>query len=87
MKISIRPITDIDEPVSLWLNSLTGYSEDYDNNELADLIKLERLNAQSDNDSEQSSSATYKTLWTVLAIGVTVIAIGIGLFVVFKKDE
>lgn len=87
LKISIRPITDIDEPVSLWLNSLTGYSYDYDNTELDELIKLERLKAQSDNDAEQSSSATYKTLWTALAIGVTIISIGIGLFVVFKKDE
>ena len=87
LKVSIRPLTELNESVSVWLNGVNGYSDEYDDDALANAIKLERLRSQNDVDSDSNEKSGNTMIWTLVAVGIAMIAIGTGLFIVLKREE
>ena len=85
MRISARCLTGDTEGVSLVMYDLKGYSAEYNSEELGELINDLRLRMQGiDNDD---SGWNKDIILTVLAILISMIAVGIGLFIVFRRDE
>ena len=86
LKISIRALTDDAESVSVWLNSIKGYSVDYDDDELESVIKAERLRLQGDNE-DSAKVKTGISATTVIWIVVVIVTLGIGIFVALRKED
>ena len=86
LKISIRALTDDSESVSIWLNSIKGYSTEYDDEDLEGVIEMERLRTKGESDTadERGMGATVVTIVLVI---ITIVAVGIVLFVLFKKED
>ena len=87
IKISVRPLSDIDKEISIWINGIRGYSEEHDDKDLASLIKLERLRAQESADESESGTVDYQKIFTVIGVVIASLAIGVILFIIFKKEE
>ncbi len=86
LRISVRCLTDETEECDLWLYGLSGYSEEYSSTELAELIETQR-NIIKNTDKDADNSWNSGMIFTVLGITIAVIAVGIGLFMVFKKED
>ena len=86
LKISIRSLTHDTESVSVWLNSVKGYSTEYADDDLASAIKLERLRTQDDSEDDNTRS-NGDTVVTIILVTVVIIAIGAVLFVLFRKED
>ena len=86
LKISIRALTDDSESVSIWLNSIKGYSTEYDDEDLEGVIEMERLRTKGESDTadERGMGATVVTIILVI---ITIVAVGVVLFVLFKKED
>ena len=87
IKISVRPLSEIDKEISVWINGIRGYSEEHDDKDLASLIKLERLRAQENADESEDGTINYQKIFTVIGVVIASLAIGVILFIIFKKEE
>ncbi len=85
MRISARCLTGDTEAVSLVMYDLKGYSAEYDSEELDELINKLRLEMQGIDHEE--SKWDKNIIVTILAVLVSMIAVGIGLFMVFRRGE
>ena len=85
MRISVRCLTGDTDGVSLVMYDLTGYSAEYDSEELEKLISELRLEMQGIDGED--SGWDKNIIITVLAVLVSMIAVGIGLFMVFRRGE
>jgi hypothetical protein len=78
LKISIRPLNDVDESVSMWFNGLHGHSVQYTYEELFENIKNYRLSADAAAEVSNVSKDIRSNIFTAIGISIAVISIGIG---------
>ena len=85
MRISVRQIYGDASNSTLWLHGISGYSTEYEEERLEELILNER-NKIKNIDEESSEAAGIEQ--TAIAIGIVVVlgALGIGIFIAFRKD-
>lgn len=86
VKVSARCLTGDTQGFSLLLHDITGYSNEYTSEELKTLIDELRLKMQGIED-EDDNSFNKTIVITTITVVVSLIAVGIGLFMVFKRDE
>ena len=86
IRISVRSLDGAVDACSLWIGEIVGCSNAYSSTYLAELIKNERDRVRNPDNSDQDKTTIGKM---TLAVGivVTVGAIGIGLFVAFRRDD
>ena len=85
MKVSVRCLTGDSENMTVRLHRLKGYSSQYYSEDLAALIDEQRQ--QIKNSGEDDEGFNSKLLITVVGIAFAVVSVGIGLMMVFKKEE
>lgn len=86
VKISARCLTGDTQGFSLLLHDITGYSNEYTSEELQTLINELRLKMQGIGD-EESHGFNKNVVITIITVVVSLIAVGIGLFMVFRREE
>ena len=82
-KISARCLTEDTTGITLLLRNVRGYSSEYNSEELGTLIEEFRAGIralESDKKSEINKTA-------IVAIAVSIIAVGVGLVIVFRRDD
>ena len=85
MKVSVSCLTGSTEGSAVWLHDLTGYSAKHYSEELAVLIEEQRRQIKSSGEEDEAFGYTF--IFTVIGIVFAVAAVGIGLMMVFRKDE
>ena len=85
MRISVRCLTGDTDGVSLVMYDLKGYSAEYNSEELGELINELRLRMQGIDSDDGGWNKDI--ILTVIAVLISMIAVGIGLFIVFRRDE
>jgi hypothetical protein len=85
MKVSVRCLTSDAEGFTVRLHELKGYSSQHNSNDLAMLVDEHRQ--QIKNSGSDDKKLGYKFIVTIVGIAFSVVAVGIGLMMVFKKEE
>jgi len=88
IKIGAEMLDGNSNEFSLWVVGVTGYSDEYTSEELAELIEAERLRLRNQNASEENDVGQAELLW-IIFVGLFLISsliIGLILFVK-RKDE
>ncbi len=83
--VSVRCITDATDGMSIWLYDLNGYSNLYTSQELSEYIEALRL-ADSDG-ADNDGKFDYTVIFTVMGILFAIGAVGIGLLMVFRRED
>lgn len=85
MKISIRPLVSDADNCTLWLYDLCGYSDEYTSEELDTLIKTQREDLR--NPPQSDPNRIYRTVLISVCIVFVLVAVSVGLFMLFRRDE
>ncbi len=86
LRITVRCLTDSTQECVLWLYDLSGYSEEYTSEQLSTLIEEQRRkirNPDGDDDEGWNSGM----IITIVGVALAIIAVGIGLFMVFRSND
>ncbi len=86
IRISVRCLTDSTEKCVLWLYDLSGYSDIYNSDELSSLIDEQRRKIRDPN-GDENEGWNSRLVLTVVGVILAIIAVGIGLLMVFRKDD
>ena len=88
IKIGADLVEGESEEFSLWVLGLTGYSEEYTSEELAELIEAERLRIRNQNADENEENRNLSALWLAFAVILLISVFVFGMFRFFRrKDE
>ena len=82
-KLSARCLTDDTSGISILLHNVKGYSSEYDSTTLAQLIEEYRASVR----QAQEEAKNGLDIKAVAAIVVSIIAVGVGLIMVFRRDH
>lgn len=86
IKISVRGLSDAQGEYSLWLYDMTGYSEEYSSEELAELVAQERMKLRDQlPESEINEEQKNLQLW-LFVILVIVTTLGAGIYMLVRKN-
>ena len=86
IKISARCLTGETKGISLLLHDVTGYSTEYDSETLEKMIYELRQSLRGQADEEESEFNKTMII-TIITVVICLIAVGIGLFMVFRREE
>ncbi len=88
IRIGAAMIDGSAEKFSVGVVGLTGYSEEYDSEELANLIEAERLRIRNQNAEDEEDRGQTKLLWIIFGglLVISAVILGVALFVK-KNDE
>ncbi len=84
--ISVRCLNQDTQGFSVWLHNFKGYSTKYLSEELDKLVDEQRKQIRNKN-SEEDGKVEYSVIITVIGISFVFIAIGVGLLIIFRKEE
>jgi len=89
LRIAVRPISDKSETYSFYLSSIVGVSPEYDNEELEELIKNDRLEIRDliSNDDDVSSTKNTATLIFVIVLISAILGVMLFVFLRYEDDE
>lgn len=82
-KLSARCLTEDTSGISLLLHNVSGYSSVYNSDALAERINEFRASVR----EEQEEATNGFNMTAVIAIFVSIVAVGVGLFMVFRRDD
>lgn len=85
VKIGVRALTQKAEACNLWLYGLDGYSNEYSDEELAELIEQQRYDQK--NTDGDNAGGGYRILIMVVSILFALLAVGAGLLMVFRRED
>ncbi len=86
IRLSVRCLTGDTQGISLLLHDLTGYSTEYTSEELDAIISELRSEIRGENNNDDGGFN--KTLViTIVTVAISLIAVAIGLFMVFRRDD
>lgn len=85
VRIGVRALTGETEECMLRIYDLKGYSNSYSNDELSTLIEEHRATLRSTENT--AGATTYRTIISVICVFFVLVAVGAGLFMVFKKED
>ena len=85
-KISVRPLEGDAENVSLWLYDIYGYSNELDDDTLAQKIMEERARIRNLSQSD-SDDGMDDVLWMIVGIVVLVLIVGVGVFIGVRAGD
>ena len=87
IKISVRCISGEQESFSLFLTHVKGHSTKYTSDELAAAISAERMKIRNKSADEDEAGGRGDFLVVAIVIASSVVVIGIGVFMSFRKDD
>ncbi len=87
IKISTRCISGIYDEYSLWLYNVIGYSAEYNNEQLYELINTERLKIRNQSYTDDGGNSDNIMYWIVFAIILVAICIGGLMFTILRRDD
>lgn len=86
IKLSVRCLTDATDGFTVRLDNIKGYSTQYTSEELSVLIEEQRLKLRN-GEAEEESGFDTTLIFTIIGAALAVIVVGIGLILVFKRDD
>lgn len=86
IKLSVRCLTDATDGFTVRLDNIKGYSTQYTSEELSTLIEEQRLKLRN-SEAEEESGFDTTLIFTVIGAALAVIVVGIGLILVFRRDD
>ena len=87
IKISTRGISGSYDEYSLRLYDVVGYSGEFDDAQLSELITAERLNIRNQSHTEDSGASDNMIYWIVFTIVLLAICLGGIMFTVIRRDD
>ena len=87
IKIGAELIEGEAEEFSLWVLGLTGYSQEYTSEELAELINAERLRIRNENADEDNGDGKASALWIVFVVLLLISSLVLGVVLFFRRTE
>ncbi len=86
IKISARALTQKSENFSILLHDIKGYSTEYSNEQLKELIEAKRLEIRNQS-VEDGGEFDFTLVMTIAGVVFAMSMLGVGLAIIFKRDE
>jgi len=86
-RISVRPLDGDHHEYSLWISDIVGYSTEYSQTALEELIHAERLRIRNLDNTADDDNGSRETFWMIVGIVGVVAMIGIGVFILLRMND
>lgn len=86
-RISVRPLDGTQGEYSLWIYDIVGYSTEYEQVTLEELIAAERLRIRNQEHANDDDDGNRETVLMVVGIVGVVAMIGIGVFILLRMND
>lgn len=86
LRIRVRPLTEKEGTYSIWLQDIVGYSMQYDDNTLSEMIQNQRQTIRNEAQPEViQGEARY--VWVVFTVLLVTGSVAIGIFILLRREE